>query len=87
MNPAPWSLRSSLTRTYLSLDARSLGLGRIVLGAVLLIDLLRRVPELVTWYTNQGLLPNHTVLWQPPVPRCSRCSSWCRCRTRRCWRL
>src|SRR5882762_4287980 len=69
MSTPPWSLRQSLTRTYLSLDPRSLGLGRIVLGAVLLIDLGRRASELVTWYTNLGLLPNHTVLWQPPAPR------------------
>lgn len=69
MTPPRWSLRQSLTRTYLSLDPRSLGLGRIVLGVALLVDLLRRAPEVATWYSNEGLLPNHTVLWQPPAAR------------------
>ena len=50
---------------YLSLDPRSLGLGRIYLGFLLLLDLLRRVPDLEVWYTNVGLLPNHTLLWRP----------------------
>ncbi len=51
--------------TYCTLDPRSLGLGRIALGALLIHDLLRRVPDLVTWYSNEGLLPNHAVLWRP----------------------
>jgi hypothetical protein len=50
---------------YLTLDPRSLGLGRIYLGALLMLDLLRRVPDLEVWYTNVGLLPNHTLLWRP----------------------
>lgn len=50
---------------YLSLDTRSLGLGRIALGLLLLADLLRRVPDLAVWYSNSGLIPNHTVLWRP----------------------
>jgi predicted DCC family thiol-disulfide oxidoreductase YuxK len=54
-------------RHYLSIDPRSLGLGRIALALVLLLDLLRRVPGLTLWYSNQGLLPNHTVLWRPPT--------------------
>jgi hypothetical protein len=49
---------------YLSLDPRSLGLVRIYLGCVLLADLLRRVPHLI-WYTNDGPLPNHVLLWRP----------------------
>ncbi len=53
---------------YLTADARGLGAGRIALGAVLLLDLLRRLPVLTLWYTNAGLLPNHTVLWRPPFP-------------------
>ena len=50
---------------YLTLDPRSLGLGRIYLGTMLMLDLLRRVPDLEVWYTNVGLLPNHTLLWRP----------------------
>src|SRR6266516_17099 len=51
--------------SYCTLDPRSLGIGRIGLGALLLYDLARRVPGLATWYSNDGLLPNHTVLWRP----------------------
>src|SRR6478735_9840167 len=57
----------SLFRTYLTVDARSLGLFRIAFGAVLLSDLIRRWVELRLWYTNSGLLPNHTLLWRPPA--------------------
>lgn len=56
-------------RTYLQIDLRSLALGRIVLGLVLIGDLLRRVPWLRDFYSNLGLIPNHTVLWRPPFPR------------------
>jgi hypothetical protein len=48
--------------TYFTLDPRSLGLCRLGLGALLLYDLLRRVPGLSTWYSNQGLVPNHASL-------------------------
>jgi uncharacterized membrane protein YphA (DoxX/SURF4 family) len=54
-----------LIRVYLTLDDRSLGAGRIALALCLLLDLAKRVPGLSTWYTNEGLLPNHTLLWQP----------------------
>src|SRR5262249_10806739 len=54
-----------ITETYFTFDRRSLGLARIYLGCLLLYDLLRRVPGLSTWYTNDGLLPNHTPLWRP----------------------
>jgi len=55
--------------TYLRIDPRTLGLGRIGIGLVLLADLARRVPWLETFYSNAGLLPNHTMLWRPPFPR------------------
>jgi hypothetical protein len=42
---------------------------RILFGLVLLSDLGRRWAELDIWYTNSGLLPNHTILWRPPAPR------------------
>ena len=62
------SLRAAFVRTYLTIDPRSLGLGRIVLGVLLLFDLLHRVYGGVTlWYSNEGLLPNHTILWRPPT--------------------
>ena len=50
---------------YFTFDARSLGLARIGLGLLLLYDLWRRIPGIPTWYTNEGLLPNHAVLWRP----------------------
>jgi predicted DCC family thiol-disulfide oxidoreductase YuxK len=56
-------------RTYLRIDSRSLALGRIGLGLVLIGDLLRRIPWLRDFYSNLGLIPNHTVLWRPPFPR------------------
>ena len=59
----------SLRAAYLRLDARTLGFGRIVLGLVLIADLLRRVPWIRDFYSNAGLIPNHTVLWRPPIPR------------------
>lgn len=57
----------SLRVTYLSVDRRSLGLFRVLFGLVLFSDLLRRWAELRFWYTNSGLLPNHTLLWRPPA--------------------
>ena len=57
-----------LTRDYLTIDPRSLGAGRIALALCLLLDLLRRVPFVTLWYSNLGLLPNHTVLWEPAYP-------------------
>jgi hypothetical protein len=57
----------SLKLTYLTADPRSLGLFRIGFGLVLLSDLYRRYEQLDFWYTNSGLLPNHTLLWRPPA--------------------
>jgi predicted DCC family thiol-disulfide oxidoreductase YuxK len=59
----------ALRRAYLGIDARSLALGRMAMAVVLIADLLRRVPWLRDFYSNEGLLPNHTVLWRPPVRR------------------
>ncbi len=63
------ALAEALRRTYLRLDPRSLALGRIGIGLVLIADLLRRIPWLRDFYSNAGLIPNHTVLWRPPFPR------------------
>jgi hypothetical protein len=60
-------LLRSLASTYLTADPRSLGLFRIGFAFVLLFDLLRRYQQLEFWYTNEGLLPNHTLLWRPPA--------------------
>ncbi|HWP06673.1 MAG TPA: HTTM domain-containing protein [Polyangiaceae bacterium] len=60
------ALRRWFTERCLSADPRALGLGRIALALTLLLDLARRARGLETWYSNDGLLPNHTLLWKPP---------------------
>ncbi|HTU57888.1 MAG TPA: HTTM domain-containing protein [Polyangiales bacterium] len=57
----------SLRATYLAADPRSLGLFRVGLALLLLADLAHRYQGLDLWYTNAGLLPNHTLLWRPPA--------------------
>src|SRR5687768_5150911 len=70
-NPLPgWlerfcSKRRGFCERYLALDPRRLGLVRIYLGCLLLCDLLRRVPHIATFYSNDGPLPNHVLLWRP----------------------
>lgn len=56
---------AAFTAAYLTTDARTLAAGRIALALVLLIDLGKRWVQLGSWYTNDGLVPNHTLLWQP----------------------
>ena len=50
---------------YMSVDRRILGAVRIVYGVVLLYDLLRRVRVLDLYYSNDGILTNHYLLFQP----------------------
>jgi hypothetical protein len=54
-----------VVRPYFAVDRRLLGAFRIYFGGVLLYDLLRRVPYLTVLYSNDGVLPNHTVLFAP----------------------
>jgi predicted DCC family thiol-disulfide oxidoreductase YuxK len=63
------SIRSHLFKTYFSIDPRTLGLFRICLGVTLLLDLFFRSQVYEHFYSNDGLLPNHTLLWAPPAPR------------------
>jgi len=63
------SIRKALVRTYLTIDGRSLGVGRVGLALLMLLDLARRAPHVRDFYTNAGVLPNHTVLWRPQVAR------------------
>jgi hypothetical protein len=58
-------LRARVVATYLSADERSLAAGRVALASVLLLDLVKRWVQLGSWYTNDGLVPNHTLLWRP----------------------
>jgi predicted DCC family thiol-disulfide oxidoreductase YuxK len=62
------SLRRTIVGTYLTIDGRSLALCRIVLASVLIVDVARRIPWMRDLYSNEGLLPNHTVLWRPQLP-------------------
>ena len=56
-------------RNYLSIDPRTLGLLRIGIACLLLLDLAKRVPLVRLFYVNDGLIPNHRVLWRPPRER------------------
>jgi hypothetical protein len=58
-------LRDRIVRTYLTADLRSLAAGRIFMAAILLLDLVKRWAQVNTFYTNEGLIPNHTLLWRP----------------------
>src|SRR5882757_5146434 len=64
---AGWVRRAgrSAFETYFTLDPRALGICRLGLGVLLLYDLARRIPGLATWYSNEGLLPNHIALKRP----------------------
>lgn len=55
----------SAFESYATADARSLAVGRIALALVLLQDLCARAANIESFYSNRGLLPNHTVLWRP----------------------
>src|SRR5579859_2413289 len=56
---------ASAADIYGTFDHRSLGLARIYLGLLCLHDLVRRLPDLSVWYSNDGIMPNHVVLWRP----------------------
>lgn len=58
-------LAHRLREAYLVADLRSLALGRIGLASVLLANLVMRALVLRDFYSNDGLLPNHTLLWRP----------------------
>lgn len=63
----PWlSAWHFLRDRYFTLDLRSLGLFRVAFGTLLLCDLLYRARNLSVWYSNEGLMPNHVVLWAKP---------------------
>jgi len=55
-------------RTF-TVDARTLGLFRIVFGCLLLTNLWDRAGgfDLVSFFSNDGLLPNHYALFRPPA--------------------
>ena len=63
------AIKNELRHTYFELDPRTLAFGRIFFALVLIGDLLRRIPWIREFYTNAGILPNHTVLWRPAIAR------------------
>lgn len=60
-------IREWLIPRYFSMDPRSLGLFRIAYATLLLGNLWSRFQDVDIWYTNNGLFPNHTLLWRPPA--------------------
>ena len=48
-----------------SADPRAMGLFRIALGLLALCDVLRRVPYITVFYSNDGVLTNHFTLFRP----------------------
>jgi predicted DCC family thiol-disulfide oxidoreductase YuxK len=58
-------VRTFLRDRYLSVDVRWLGIFRLALGALLMVEVLRRWYYAVPFYTNDGLLPNHYSLFAP----------------------
>jgi vitamin K-dependent gamma-carboxylase-like protein len=53
------------TELYLSVDRRVLGAFRVGYGLVLLCDLARRAQVLELYYSNDGVLSNHYVMFSP----------------------
>lgn len=54
-----------LAQLYATADARSLGLFRILLGALLAVDVALRFPEVQAHWSNTGWLTNHFALFRP----------------------
>jgi hypothetical protein len=54
-----------LRRIYLTIDRRTLGFTRILLGAYLILDLFRRKHDWLDMFSNDGILPSHVSLFRP----------------------
>ncbi|MEZ4463565.1 MAG: hypothetical protein R3F43_03365 [bacterium] len=48
-----------------SADPRAIGLFRIAFGLMCIWDVIRRVPWIELFFTNQGVIPNHFSLFRP----------------------
>ncbi len=57
--------RQVFVDTYFSIDRRTLGLTRILLGFFLLGDLFRRTPDWLHMFGNEGVLPTELILTRP----------------------
>ncbi|MGB8223224.1 MAG: HTTM domain-containing protein [Polyangiales bacterium] len=60
--------KSFLRDRFLTIDIRTLGLARIYIALLLLVDLARRSLEMSTWYFESGLLPNSMLAEHPLRP-------------------
>jgi hypothetical protein len=49
---------------YLSVDRRTLGFSRILLGFLMVMDLFRRTPDWLAMFSDEGVLPSHVQLWR-----------------------
>ena len=49
---------------YFSIDRRTLGFSRILLGFLMVGDLFRRTPDWLAMFSDQGVLPNNIQLWR-----------------------
>jgi hypothetical protein len=60
-------VRDFLVARYLTVDARTLGLFRIVFGTHLICNVYDRTqgPDGTAFYTNEGVMPNHYALFAP----------------------
>lgn len=58
-------LRAAIRRRF-AVDTRALAAFRIALGAILLVDLLRRSGNLVAFYTDSGVVPRDALTSQAP---------------------
>ena len=54
-----------VTETYFSIDRRTLGLTRILLGVFLIGDLFRRTHDWLNMFGNSGVLPTELILTRP----------------------
>jgi Vitamin K-dependent gamma-carboxylase len=54
-----------LRNVYLTIDRRTLGLTRILLGFYLILDLFRRTHDWLDMFSNDGILPSHVILLRP----------------------
>ena len=62
-------MRRYILDRWFTVDTRTLGLFRIYFGLLLLTNLWDRAGgfDLISFYTNEGVLPNHWALFRPPA--------------------
>jgi hypothetical protein len=57
--------REMIANAYFTIDRRTLGLSRILLGWLLVGDLFRRTPDWIHMFGDKGVLPTVTILSRP----------------------